>query len=393
MKQFFIYLFLMIAAKGLMAQNNVGINTASPDASAVLDISSSNKGLLIPRLSQSERGGIQSPATGLLIFQTDNTPGFYYNAGTTATPAWTAVGAGSSTAGASIYGNGAGGVLTVPSGSTLDLAGTATIPAQYSSITINGTLIVSSGTKLRCSGNVTVAGTITVAPAPNTAKSVSGDKGIASSLAHFNDVTLGAKKFPASSVSSLINIPLYGGGSGGGGATGESNGGGGGGSFAIYALGNISVPSGGQVNANGAGGVNNVPTSNTSGAGGGGGGLIVLVSKGTITIGGTLRANGGSGTSGLQFTGSMRGGGGGGAGGIVCLVAPGAPSVTGSVLVNGGAGGATSAAGTGGSTGANGGASGGDGGIGGSPATSVLASGGSSGLYKTILTSNPENLY
>lgn len=63
------------------AQNNVGIGTASPQASAALDISSTTKGLLIPRMTEAQRNAIASPATGLMIFQTDNTPGFYYYTG------------------------------------------------------------------------------------------------------------------------------------------------------------------------------------------------------------------------------------------------------------------------------------------------------------------------
>lgn len=59
---------------------NVGVNAtgATPDASAILDISSSDKGFLAPRMTQTQRNAITTPATGLLIFQTDNTPGFYY---------------------------------------------------------------------------------------------------------------------------------------------------------------------------------------------------------------------------------------------------------------------------------------------------------------------------
>lgn len=69
---------------------NVGINSDNslPDASAMLDIKSSSKGLLIPRMSQAERNAIALPATGLMIFQTDNTSGFYYYTGS----AWQAVG-------------------------------------------------------------------------------------------------------------------------------------------------------------------------------------------------------------------------------------------------------------------------------------------------------------
>jgi len=67
---------------------NAGIGIIIPDSSAQLDIQSTAKGLLIPSMTQSQRQGIQTPATGLLIFQTDHTPGFYYNAGTPAAPSW-----------------------------------------------------------------------------------------------------------------------------------------------------------------------------------------------------------------------------------------------------------------------------------------------------------------
>lgn len=58
----------------------VGINTdnTDPDGSAILDVKSTNRGILIPRMLEAERNAITSPATGLLIFQTDVTPGFYY---------------------------------------------------------------------------------------------------------------------------------------------------------------------------------------------------------------------------------------------------------------------------------------------------------------------------
>jgi len=72
----------------------VAINSsnATADNSALLDISSDNKGVLIPRMTVTERNAIASPATGLIIYQTNSDPGFYYNAGTTTTPQWTKVG-------------------------------------------------------------------------------------------------------------------------------------------------------------------------------------------------------------------------------------------------------------------------------------------------------------
>jgi trimeric autotransporter adhesin len=61
---------------------NMGINTSSPNASAILDITSTDKGLLVPRMTMVQRDAIASPATSLLIYQTDNTPGFYFYNGT-----------------------------------------------------------------------------------------------------------------------------------------------------------------------------------------------------------------------------------------------------------------------------------------------------------------------
>jgi len=61
----------------------VGIGTTTPDASAMLQIDNTTQGVLVPRMTQAQRNVIVSPATGLLIFQTDVTPGFYYyNGGT-----------------------------------------------------------------------------------------------------------------------------------------------------------------------------------------------------------------------------------------------------------------------------------------------------------------------
>jgi hypothetical protein len=56
----------------------VGINTTTPDASSVLDVNSTEKGVLVPRMTQTQRTNITDPATGLLVYQTDNTDGFWY---------------------------------------------------------------------------------------------------------------------------------------------------------------------------------------------------------------------------------------------------------------------------------------------------------------------------
>ena len=75
---------------------NVGIGTSSPSASALLDVSSSSKGILIPRMTASQKNAISSPTTGLLIFQTDAPSDFYYYNGSSwmsiREPNWTSAG-------------------------------------------------------------------------------------------------------------------------------------------------------------------------------------------------------------------------------------------------------------------------------------------------------------
>ncbi len=74
---------------------NVGIGTTSPDASSLLELSSTNSGFLLPRMTQAQRDGIPAPATGLLIYQTDFSRGFYYYLN-----GWQPLGSGAGAAGA-----------------------------------------------------------------------------------------------------------------------------------------------------------------------------------------------------------------------------------------------------------------------------------------------------
>ena len=88
MKKIILFLLAVTISKTIFTQG-VGVNEsgAAADGSAILDVSSTTKGLLMPRMTQTQRNAISSPATGLLIFQTDNTPGYYYYTGS----AWTAL--------------------------------------------------------------------------------------------------------------------------------------------------------------------------------------------------------------------------------------------------------------------------------------------------------------
>lgn len=93
MKKLILILFLIYSYAG---RAQVAINTDNSDAdnSAMLDVKSTTRGLLIPRMTSAQRDAIASPANGLFIFQTDNASGFYYNSGSAATPSWTLIGTG-----------------------------------------------------------------------------------------------------------------------------------------------------------------------------------------------------------------------------------------------------------------------------------------------------------
>ena len=68
-KSIFATCLLLLATTQLQAQ--VGIGTTNPNTSAALDITSTTKGLLPPRMTYAQRQAISSPATGLMIYCTD----------------------------------------------------------------------------------------------------------------------------------------------------------------------------------------------------------------------------------------------------------------------------------------------------------------------------------
>ncbi len=72
-------LLLLIASSAFGQTENVGINTLTPDSSALLDLESNDKGFLQPRLSSIERDAIPAPAIGLSIFNTTDSTDQYYN--------------------------------------------------------------------------------------------------------------------------------------------------------------------------------------------------------------------------------------------------------------------------------------------------------------------------
>jgi hypothetical protein len=70
MRVIIILLFALISVGTSFAQN-VGIGTSVPDPSAILELYSTDKGLLIPRMGEPQRDAIVAPANALMIFNTD----------------------------------------------------------------------------------------------------------------------------------------------------------------------------------------------------------------------------------------------------------------------------------------------------------------------------------
>ena len=82
----FIQLFLIVG----IGQAQIGIGTTTPDASAIIDITSTNKGIALPRMDTLVRKAISNPAKGLLIYNT-STWSVETNSGDGTTPNWTSV--------------------------------------------------------------------------------------------------------------------------------------------------------------------------------------------------------------------------------------------------------------------------------------------------------------
>jgi hypothetical protein len=110
MKRILSICFMSMISSTAFSQN-VGIGTTTPNASAQLDVTSTSKGMLVPRMTFVQRNAIASPTAGLLIYQTDFVSGFYYYNGSV----WTQLSTGSATnyftaSGSNIYNNNTGNV-------------------------------------------------------------------------------------------------------------------------------------------------------------------------------------------------------------------------------------------------------------------------------------------
>jgi hypothetical protein len=81
-KYLVLSLSLLTIGSGAQAQNNMGIGTNTPDPSALVDMTATDKGMLVPRMTSAQRTAIASPAEALLVYDTDFECFFYFKLST-----------------------------------------------------------------------------------------------------------------------------------------------------------------------------------------------------------------------------------------------------------------------------------------------------------------------
>ena len=82
MRHSFSFLLLILSSIHIFGQQNVAINNdgSDPHPLAILDVKSTSKGVLLPRMSSAERMAIQNPPEGLMIYDTDHQSIYFYTA-------------------------------------------------------------------------------------------------------------------------------------------------------------------------------------------------------------------------------------------------------------------------------------------------------------------------
>ncbi|HHZ65494.1 MAG TPA: hypothetical protein EYN51_08385, partial [Flavobacteriales bacterium] len=119
----FLFILLCGTLETAFSQS-VGLNNPTPDASSILDLTATDRGLLVPRMTTTQRTtSIASPATGLLVYDTD-LEAFYFHDGTD----WKAVGSASADGNGIYDGSGSlvGATVVTQGANTLEFTSTVT---------------------------------------------------------------------------------------------------------------------------------------------------------------------------------------------------------------------------------------------------------------------------
>ena len=129
-----VLIILLLAGPISHAQVGISTDNSVPDPSAMLDVKSTTKGVLVPRMTIAERNAISSPANGLLVFCLDNNQ-YFSNKGTPALPNWVMISSQWLNNGNNIYFNSGNVGIGLASPSSLMLQVNGTIGAFYGTAT------------------------------------------------------------------------------------------------------------------------------------------------------------------------------------------------------------------------------------------------------------------
>ncbi len=144
MKKLLFFLCSFFLLQYINAQS-VGVGTSTPNASAQLEVASTTKGFLVPRMTTAQRTAIAAPANGLMLYDTNLSAFYFYNGSS-----WNAVnsggGGGSSwtASGNNIYNSNTG---NVGIGSIVGLKEKLSVKGNLFVTHINGNDLVNGGNK------------------------------------------------------------------------------------------------------------------------------------------------------------------------------------------------------------------------------------------------------
>ncbi|MFT7481761.1 MAG: hypothetical protein ACI8WW_000691 [Oceanospirillaceae bacterium] len=156
-RQLFLTVVLCLMLQVTSFAQSIKLNNQADPGSAMLEVNSTSKGILIPNVTLTgitDATTIATPAASLLVYNTatvsDVEPGYYYNAGTAGSPFWTRLSTSTSTGTA-----GDGSETKVTAGTNVTVTGSGTSASPYEVNAVGGD---GSETKVTAGTNVTVTG-------------------------------------------------------------------------------------------------------------------------------------------------------------------------------------------------------------------------------------------
>lgn len=169
MRYIIVIVLLLFISKANSQSLAINTDGSIANASALLDVKSTVKGLLMPRMTTAQRNAITSPANGLVVYDTDLTQFYYYNGS-----AWTAIPFGASPAN---YWTSSGGNIYNNTGTNVGIG--AVFPGDK--LEVNGNLKFTGASTIYCGTGTT----LTIRPGDGTGSGGSltirgGNAGIAS---------------------------------------------------------------------------------------------------------------------------------------------------------------------------------------------------------------------